>query len=39
MGLFVGDELVAQGEGSSKKKGEEAAAKIFYHQTAELTNG
>ena len=39
MGLYVGDELVAQGEGSSKKKGEEAAAKIFYNQTAELTNG
>jgi dsRNA-specific ribonuclease len=39
MGLFVGDELVAQGDGGSKKKGEEAAAKIFYNQTTELANG
>ncbi|MDB9802394.1 putative dsRNA-binding protein, partial [Schleiferiaceae bacterium] len=39
MGLFVGDELVAQAEGGSKKKGEEAASKIFYNQNPELLNG
>jgi ribonuclease-3 len=30
MGLFIGDTLLAKGEGSSKKKGEEAAAKAYY---------
>lgn len=30
MGLFIADELVAKGEGSSKKKGEEAASKVYY---------
>lgn len=30
MGLFVDDKLVAKGEGSSKKRGEEAASKAFY---------
>lgn len=39
MGLFVGDELVAKAEGGSKKKGEEAASKIFYNQNPELLNG
>lgn len=30
MGLYINDELVAKGEGSSKKRGEEAASKEFY---------
>lgn len=30
MGLYVDDALVAKGEGSSKKKGEEAASKEYY---------
>ena len=37
MGLFIGNTLVAKGEGSSKKKGEEAASKLYYEN--ELSNG
>ena len=33
------DKRTVKEKESSKKKGEEAAAKIFYNQTAELTNG
>jgi len=33
MGLFAGDKLVSTGEGSSKKKGEEAASKAYYETT------
>lgn len=32
MGLFVGSELVAKGEGSSKKKGEESAARAYFEK-------
>lgn len=32
MGLYVGEDLVAKGEGTSKKKGEEAAARTFYNE-------
>lgn len=32
MGLFVGEDLVSKGEGSSKKKGEEAAAKGYFEE-------
>jgi len=39
MGLYVGDDLVARGEGSSKKKGEEAASKAYYQNNKELFNG
>jgi ribonuclease-3 len=39
MGLYVGEELVSKGEGSSKKKGEEAAAKDFYLQHLSTNNG
>ena len=39
MGLYVGDDLVAKGEGSSKKKGEEAASKAYYQNNKELFNG
>ncbi len=37
MGLYIGNTLVAKGEGSSKKKGEEAASKLYYEK--ELSNG
>lgn len=37
MGLFIGNTLVAKGEGSSKKKGEEAASKLYYEN--KLSNG
>jgi ribonuclease-3 len=37
MGLFIGNALVAKGEGSSKKKGEEAASKLYYEN--KLSNG
>ena len=30
MGLYIDDVLMAKGEGSSKKKGEEAASKEYY---------
>lgn len=39
MGLFVGEELVAKGEGSSKKKGEEEAAKVYFESNSDLRNG
>ena len=39
MGLYVGDDLVATGEGSSKKKGEEAASKAYYQKNKEQFNG
>jgi ribonuclease III len=32
MGLYIGEELVAKGEGPSKKKGEEAAARVYYNE-------
>lgn len=32
MGLYIDDKLVAKGEGSSKKKGEEAASKEYYQK-------
>lgn len=39
MGLYVGDDLVATGEGSSKKKGEEAASKAYYQKNKDQFNG
>ena len=39
MGLYLGDDLVAKGEGGSKKKGEEAASKAFYTKNKSLFNG
>jgi len=39
MGLYVGDDLVAKGEGSSKKKGEEAASKAYYQKNKGQFNG
>jgi dsRNA-specific ribonuclease len=39
MGLYVGDDLVATGQGSSKKKGEEAASKAYYQKNKDLFNG
>jgi dsRNA-specific ribonuclease len=36
MGLYVGDQLVARGEGTSKKKGEEEAAKAYFEQNPQL---
>ena len=38
MGLYVDDALEARGEGTSKKKGEELAAKEYYHKYI-VTNG
>lgn len=38
MGLYVDDALEAKGEGTSKKKGEELAAKDYYHKHI-VTNG
>ena len=38
MGLYVDDVLETTGEGSSKKKGEELAAKEYYHKYV-ATNG
>ena len=38
MGLYVDDALEAKGEGTSKKKGEELAAKDYYHKQI-VTNG
>ena len=37
MGLYIGNTLVAKGEGSSKKKGEEAASRLYYED--KLSNG
>ncbi len=37
MGLYIGNPLVAKGEGSSKKKGEEAASRLYYED--KLSNG
>jgi len=39
MGLYLGDDLVSTGEGSSKKKGEEAASKAYYQKNKDLFNG
>ena len=39
MGLYVGNDLVATGEGSSKKKGEEAASKAYYQKNKDQFNG
>ena len=39
MGLYLGDNLVAKGEGGSKKKGEEAASKAFYIKNKSMFNG
>jgi ribonuclease-3 len=39
MGLYVGEQLVSKGDGSSKKKGEEAAAKAYYLQHLSTNNG
>jgi len=39
MGLFIGEDLVATGRGSSKKKGEEAASKAYYQKNKNLFNG
>jgi len=39
MGLYIDDVLVAQGEGSSKKRGEEAASKVFYNQNISNAKG
>lgn len=32
MGLYIGDKLVATGDGSSKKKGEESASRHYYEE-------
>lgn len=37
MGLFISNTLVAEGKGSSKKKGEEAASRLYYEN--KLSNG